>query len=308
MAEKHGYESTPVSEVRKELYLYNVEKSWVDTSSKTELVKKLLELKEKNKQMEENPLEVLLDAAVDNNPFSDEKDFDIPEDIPQVRPPFNSDKWSEYVLNQFNEDELVEGNPTCDGCRRLVQELIGPIIEKSIPKFSSPSEGNNDTATVLTRVVINVTNEEHPSFGETILIEEIADCNKFNTPSPYNKHKSATASTMSEGRAYRKLLGLKKVMVAEEAVTNQVTEQESSWNPNTVITTSQINLLDILCARLNIDVIGFINSGDNKYDDIHLVPEDKAAQMLQFLNAIQQNQKQKPVTVGDYNPNWQQKG
>ena len=58
-------------------------------------------------------------------------------DIPQLQlesnaPPMSSPEWSDYVLSQFEHDEIMDGNPTVDGLRRITELVLGPIIETKI--------------------------------------------------------------------------------------------------------------------------------------------------------------------------------
>lgn len=221
-------------------------------------------------------------------------------------PAFDSPAWNEYVMRQFEEDELMNGAPTCDGCRRVVEQLIGPIVSQRISSWTGPSSANNGTATVCIQLEILVQNENHPLCNSTIICEEIADVNAENTDHPYNKYRSATAASRAEGRALRKVLRLKNVVVAEE-VSEKAEENDEgmNWEIDEPITDSQVNVIDMLCSRLDVDVMGFVNSGRSHYDTIMDVKKSTAQKMIQELNKVQRKVKDKPP-VGGYKQGWKE--
>lgn len=223
-------------------------------------------------------------------------------------PSFGTPAWQEYVMRQFGDEELIGGAPTCDGCRRVLEQLVGPIIDSSISSYIGPCVENNGTATVVVGVKVLVSNETHPAFGKTIGIQEIADVNSSNTDAPYNRYPSATAATRAEGRALRKLLRLKHTFTAEEV--SKVAEDEDAapiWEPDDPITDSQIGVIDMLCGtgRLNMSVADFINSGKRTYANIRDVSNTTATRMIQELNKIQRQDKPRPASVSSYVEGWQ---
>jgi hypothetical protein len=224
-----------------------------------------------------------------------------------VMPDMDSPEWRDYLMRQFTEDELPNGRPTCDGCRRLVRKFIGPIFQCGIADHTPPSSNNYGTATVIFQVKVQVTNEEHPLNNNVLHFEDIADVNQDNTEKPYSKHPSATAATIAEGRIYRKMLNLRGVLTAEEGSKKAEEEGEINWCPDEDIDNSQINLINLMCQRLDIDVNDFINSGTKNYADIALISRTTAQKMIQALNRIQQGIDDKPTGVNPYNPDWREK-
>jgi len=225
----------------------------------------------------------------------------------EIRPSFGSESWHEYVMRQFHDNELINGAPTCDGCRRVFEQLVGVITDTTIPSYIGPNRDNNGTATVVLSIEALITDTTHPANGRIIRVQEIADVNSKNTDEPYSRYPSATAATRAEGRALRKLLRLRGITTAEE--TSKAAEEETDgneWEPDEPITDSQINLIDMLCgtARLNMSVTTFINSGRKTYTNIHEVTKTTAQRMIQELNKIQKNQKPKPPGIAAYVPNW----
>jgi len=294
--------------------------------TKKPLVELLLQLRKEAADMAEKEVETdnevvpeMTDEATDDMFNAAEEDSerivstDPDEDpeisVPEVIPAFGSGEWHDYVMRQFREGELTDGNPTCVGCHRLVGLLVGPILDTRIPTNIGPDKENRGTATVVVSVEVRITNETHPAYGETIHLEDIADVNKDNTDPPYSKHPSATAATRAAGRIYRKLLDLNNVITAEED--SEIAEQdnpfEEGWAPAEPISNEQITAIDTICGRKNMSVMDLINLGDNKYDAIETVSRATAQKMLQYLNNIQRGKYSVPKDVGDYKPNWRDK-
>ncbi len=301
---KHGYEDVSVKNIREELVSLGVEDEELLSQTKSPLVNLLLKTKEYREQEEDGALtfdseeeDVL--SAVDTEALS--------ESSALARPTFNSEKWSEWVVSQFADDELENGAPTCDGLRRVAEQILGPIEKVEIIKNDTPNINNKGNATVVVGVTVNpVELDSHPRYGHDIYVEDLADANKLNTPEEIFKHPSATAGTRAESRVYRKMLRLKKVLAAEELASSEAALEEE-WAPSTPITDQQITVIDMLCQRTNIAVIDFINCGDSNYVCVEQVTENCAQKMLQHLNRIQRQNAPRPDGVGQYDENWKVK-
>ena len=229
-----------------------------------------------------------------------------PEQAQDTMPAFGTEQWHDYVMRQFHDNELINGAPTCDGCRRILEQLVGIIISTSIDSYIGPSNENKGTATVVVGVEVFITNDTHPAHSRNVKVQEIADVNPANTDAPFNKYPSATAATRAEGRALRKLLRLRGIYTAEEVSRVAEEEDNNDWEPDEPITDSQINVLDMLCGagRLNISVKDFINSGRKTYGDIREVTKSTAQRMIQELNKIQRQAKKKPPGIKAYVSDW----
>jgi len=297
MMTKHGYEDVSVKDIREELRSLGIEDEAVLSQSKKPLVKLLLETKSEDDDILNLDLEdedIL--SAVDAEALSEVSEL--------VQPEFNSEKWSEWVISKFADDELENGAPTCDGLRRVSEQILGPIEKVEVIKNDTPSVNNKGNATVVVGVTINpVMLEGHPRYGYSIYVEDLADANRLNTPEEIFKHPSATAGTRAESRVYRKMLRLRKVLTAEELASNEENIDET-WSPSTPITDQQITVIEMLCKRTNMNVLEFINCGDSKYVCVEQISEQSAQKMLQYLNRIQRKDAPRPDDVGDYDENW----
>ena len=60
---------------------------------------------------------------------------DYEKDNEYLGPAYGSEEWNDYVMSQFHSGELFDGNPTCAGLRRVVEELLGTIVS------SRPAQG-----------------------------------------------------------------------------------------------------------------------------------------------------------------------
>jgi hypothetical protein len=303
MMTKHGYENVSVKDVRKELVSLGVEDEDILSQNKKHLVDLLLKTKESTERedgalsFESEEADIL--SAVDTSSLS--------EDSELIQPIFNSESWSQWVISQFTDDELENGAPTCDGLRRVAENILGPIEKVEIIKNDTPNVNNKGNATVVVGVTIShVLLEGHPRHGSYIYVEDLADANKLNTPEEIFKHPSATAGTRAESRVYRKMLRLRKVLTAEELASNS-SNPEEEWSPSTPITEQQITVIEMLCKRTNMNVLEFINCGDSKYVCVEQVSEQSAQKMLQHLNRIQRKDADRPSDVSVYDENWKVK-
>lgn len=308
MAKKTGYESTTVDEIRRILHDdHGIDDEEFLTNTKTVLVAKLLELTAPDTEPDEEEVDAVLDAVEEDSDDNAMQPY-TEEEAQAAMPAYASEQWHEYVMRQFRDDELVENAPTCDGCRRVIEEVLGIIVESTLPKAFPPSTANNGTATISVCIKLFVTNESHPLKGEYMVCEEIADVNKDNCDHPYYKYASATAASRAEGRALRKLLRLRNVVTAEEASEKAETaDADCDWQVDEPITDSQINVMDMMCRRLDIDVMDFVNSGRRSYDEIEMVTKGTGQRMIQELNKIQRKAKNKPETVKPYDASWRTK-
>lgn len=227
----------------------------------------------------------------------------------EVAPHIFSDKWAEFIMGQFEEDELVGDAPKCVGLSRLVQKWIGPIIRCGIASHTPPTTENKGTATVVYQVEVFVTNQDHPAYGlgeGTLFYEDIADVNQDNTDFPYCKHQSATAATRAESRIYRKMLNLRHIIAAEEVAEVAEEDGDIEWVTDESITDDQMSVINLICSRLNLNVMEFMNSGKNTYAVVQQIPKRVATKMIKELNRLQQGEKAKPQHVSSYDPNWRE--
>jgi hypothetical protein len=201
--------------------------------------------------------------------------------------------WSDFALSQLEEDELFNGNPTCDGLRRLVETYIGDIVSRKVHVHKAPQH-NEDLATVSVEITVCPRSELWS--GDCIIEESVADCGPYNTPDKtYARYQSAMAETRAEARAYRKLLRLKKTVAAEE-----LAGECTMVNSASKIDNSQLTIIDMIAKRCDIDVPAFIKHCG--YDDYNNLTHEVGAELIQRLNEVIQTKIK--LDIPSYNPQW----
>ena len=252
---------------------------------------------------------VNLDA--DFEEVNDSPELEIKEDEQEgeVTPSVTSEDWHEYVMSQFKPNELIDGNPITAGLRRVVEVVLGEVIETGpVEVFPATDPNGPGRATVIYRVVL----EEYES-GRTKSYSDTADVWHGNTDDLFCAHPVATACTRAEGRALRKALKLRVlaaedlakkdiVGIVQQSVNQQPTDGE--WNPDEKVSPQQINFIDNKCSQLDIDVMKFVNSGSTSYPSINNVTKDTAKNMIVELNKYQNQTTNIPPEVKGYVSNW----
>ena len=260
----------------------------------------------------ESQSEVFDQAEMEDDIVGENKDEDVEiqnvtEEEPVVIPNIDSPEWSDYVMTHFQDDEMDNGHPTCDGLRRVTELLIGPIVGRKVNVIQAPSKNNYGTSTVCCTVTVMNNMPNHILYQQIIHEEDAADVNKYNTQEPYHMHATATATTRAEARALRKILRLRTVIAAEELADDGViSDYGDIWKPDDQIDEEQISLLDVVSERCDVNVLDYVNSGEKQYKNIKEVSKTKASEMIQHLNKIQQGKSEQPVGVGTYDANWRE--
>jgi hypothetical protein len=238
--------------------------------------------------------------------IKEDEHMDQQEDL---MPAYGSEDWNEYVMSKFENGELFDGNPTCAGLRRVAEELLGTIVvSRPSQVFPATESDGPGRATVVFEVVIDWMDS-----GQMRTFADVADVWHGNTDDLFCAHPAATASTRAEGRALRKALKVKCLAAEEltrkkdvESIVRQTvqTPTDGEWKEEDAISTPQINFVDAKCKQLNIDVMGFVNSGTDSYDTIKDVSKKTASKMLGVLNEYQNKSKDIPEDILGYDTNW----
>lgn len=270
---------------------------------------KISEIKEKLKQqgLEESELvglkkEDLLKMLVDEDVVTDEYLKDIESSVP---PEYGSFEWDEYVMSMFKEHELIDGNPTVVGLRRISEKLLGPIIDSGpIQVQANMPETTVGRATCTYSVTFypwRVNSEELATDGgfNKRVFRASADSFVGNTDGVYAVFPVAIAETRAEARALRRALLIKNVshdeltkesvstFTLENTLKNSKSENGSEWDEEQKISSTQIAFLEKKTDLLGINLEKFINSGENKYSSIDKVSRGTAAKMIERINQYQ---------------------
>ena len=225
------------------------------------------------------------------------------EEVEEYRTPSICDpEWSDYIMSKFEYDELMDGNPTVDGLRRVTESVLGPIIDMKSEIVQVPNKKNEGRATVTCSVTV-VVNWEDNLHHRTACGS--GDAWHKNTDMPYSKFPVAMAETRAEGRALRRLLQLRKVVAAEELSEN-ANNEEQDYSEN--ITDNQISFIDVMCKSvgrgLDINVEEFVRSQFPSCKTIRDLRHSQASNLIQTLSHYQQNMEQIPEVVKGYITSW----
>lgn len=216
----------------------------------------------------------------------------------------NDPGWTDYVLGLLSDDEKINGNPTTDGLRRIFEIALDcVVISAESDVVQTPDPSNEKRATVVHTIAYVIKNL--PKTQEDFKHRSVsgsADVYWGNCDKIFRNHPVAVAETRAEGRALRRALKLRKVVAAEEIAEH--IEDNVDGLTASKISVNQINFIDVLAKRLNIDVIALFSSLDISYDTIYNMSHDDAVSSIRVLNQYQQNLASIPNTIAGYNSNW----
>ena len=252
--------------------------------------------------LEEDLFETTATIGQDGVMGSDASDIIVEDNSPAI----GSDDWHEYVMSHFKSNELIDGNPTCAGLRRVAEILLGEIVFSGPTQiFPSTDPNGPGRATVVFTVEFNWMNS-----GMSKSFAEVADVWHGNTDDLFCAHPVATASTRAEGRALRKALKV-RVLAAEElakkdivSVVQQSVATSGEYNPDDRISPQQVTFIDNKCKQLDINVLEFINIGSENYRSINDVKRESGKKMIRVLNEYQNQTTPIPENVLSYQEDW----
>jgi hypothetical protein len=220
-----------------------------------------------------------------------------------------SPEWHDYVMTKFLDGELIEINgeryPNCYGLRRVVELLIGEIIESKPTNLiiSSDSTGNNPGRVTC---IYEVTIRSHEN-GQLKKYGDVAEVFSINCDDLFLAYPAATAVTRAEGRCLRKLLKVRCVAAEEltrnkdvgKAVRDMIKSAptDGSYQEEDPLSGAQIKAIETRCGLLGIDIMKFINSGEKTYAKLEDVRKKVAIKMIGLLNEYQNNSKPIPLNI-----------
>jgi hypothetical protein len=220
----------------------------------------------------------------------------------KIIPAIHDIEWTDYVLSFLTDDEKIMGNPTTDGLRRIFEKVMDcQIIESESKVVQCPSRENEMRATVQFALTFKP-NVSNTAFIDSRSVSGCADVYWGNCDKVFRNHPVAVAETRAEGRALRRALRLRKVVAAEEIAT----EVEDHPDANTInkITNNQINFIDVMSQRLNINVNKLFEQNglvkENIYDTLH----EEAVNIIRKLSYYQQNLSEITEELQGYTSNW----
>lgn len=218
-------------------------------------------------------------------------------DAPAYSGPADCDpEWSEYLLDQLSDHELINGAPTVDGLRRITEKCFGEIIESRSTIIEPPRSDNALRCTICHTLVI----AKYRGM-RTIRVDGCVDVVHSKTPYPFKDHLVATADTRAEGKALRRALKI-RVITAEEL---QSESEEEVLISDEGINDQQILAINQLCKRLDVNVEGLVKTKCQGAEKINEVNSLEARLIISQLSEFQR----KPASIEEhkvsgYDENW----
>jgi hypothetical protein len=216
----------------------------------------------------------------------------------------NDLEWTDHVLNLLSEDEKIKGNPTTDGLRRIFEIALNcRVMASTTQVVQSPDPNNEKRATVVHSLtyLLNAGVPEQPELN-TITVDGAADVYWGNCDKIYRNHPVAVAETRAEGRALRRALKLRKVVAAEEITEN--IEDHPDRDSVSRITNHQINFIDVLAQRLDIDVLKLFKLNELDTSNVYNTLHEQGVGIIRTLSRYQQNVSEIPSNIIGYSSEW----
>jgi hypothetical protein len=217
-------------------------------------------------------------------------------------PSINDLEWTDYVLGLLSDDEKISGNPTTDGLRRIFETALNcTVLDATSEVVQSPSRDNENRATVTHTLHYYLNDESVIKELKNRSVSGAADVYWGNCDKVYRNHPVAVAETRAEGRALRRALKLRKVVAAEELAKD--IEDHPDHDTINKITNNQINFMDVLAKRLNINPIKLMENLAIDNSNIYNISYDNAVKTVTTLSGYQQTN-DIPQNIIGYDPNW----
>lgn len=215
-------------------------------------------------------------------------------------------EWTDYVLSLLSEDEKISGNPTTDGLRRIFELALNcEVINSTTQIIQSPSPDNEKRATAVHSISYFLKDRGvEPSELNTFIrmVDGAADVYWGNCDKVYRNHPVAVAETRAEGRALRRALKLRKVVSAEEVTVE--TEDHPDLGNTSKITNNQINFIDVIGKRLNINIVQLLVKNNFKAENIYNLSHEEAVSIIRLLSKYQQEMGSISEDILGYTNEW----
>jgi hypothetical protein len=220
-----------------------------------------------------------------------------------VVPSITDLEWTDFVLQQLSDDEKIQGNPTTDGLRRIFEKVMNCYVMQSDSTLVQAPEPSNDKRASVVHTITWY--DLNPTIDENCRMRTVsgaADVYWGNCDKIYRNHPVAVAETRAEGRALRRALRLRKVVAAEE-IAQSVEDDIGADNVNK-ITNNQINFIDVLAKRLDINVVELIKTLNIDASNIKNILHHDALSVIRELSSYQQKTDDIPDSIRGYVNNW----
>ncbi len=233
-----------------------------------------------------------------------EEDIEVVAETVEIKLTSNDLAWTDYVLSLLSDDEKISGNPTTDGLRRIFEIALNCRVIASVSDVVQTPEPNNEKRATVVHSITYILNDgilDHPELN-TVTINGAADVFWGNCDKIYRNYPVAVAETRAEGRALRRALKLRKVVAAEEIAKD--VEDHPDANSVSKISVNQINFIDIIAQRLNINVVNLIKSLAIATDNVYNISHEDAVSVIKNLTGYQQDMSKISEELMGYQSNW----
>lgn len=213
-------------------------------------------------------------------------------------------EWTDYVLSLLSDDEKINGNPTTDGLRRIFEIALNcKVVASTSNVVQSPDPNNEKRATVVHTLCYYLNGlTPETSHLNMITVDGAADVYWGNCDKVYRNHPVAVAETRAEGRSLRRALKLRKVVAAEELAKD--IEDNPDNNSVSKISNNQINFIDVMAQRLNINVVKLFKNNQLPIDNVYSMSHDDAVNIIRLLSKYQQNTSEISDDIMGYSSDW----
>jgi len=253
------------------------------------------------KSKKELKAETIIEDDDDDN--DDGLSFEEPEPKKEkavdVAPHRTDPKWTKYVLGQMEKREKVDKDgqifPRTVGLRRMVHILLGDIVSTDVDVIQAPTPENDQRATLTVSVTYKDSN------GDFFSSSDASDVFFGNTPSPFNRHPVASASTKAEGRALKRLLGL-NCYTAEEMDTVDGDSPLSAESAG-MVTSHQLVFLEATARdKLGLNIVKFVAKHHPDCNNINSLKHGEMLTLFEVLNSYQGTEV--PEELRGYDDGW----
>jgi hypothetical protein len=228
------------------------------------------------------------------------------EDSTKKIPSIHDIEWTDYVLGLLSDDEKIAGNPTTDGLRRIFEVALNcTLVRAESSVEQAPALDNERRATVVHSLTYIINDGGVDDGSKFRTVSGAADVYWGNCDKIYRNHPVAVAETRAEGRALRRALKLRKVVAAEELSKEVADHPDNNSEQN--ISSNQINFIDVMAKRLNINVLSLVSQLGIDATNVDKISHDNAVLIIKELSKHQQDINSIPSDILTYQPNWQRK-
>jgi hypothetical protein len=218
------------------------------------------------------------------------------------KPKPNDIEWTDYVLALLSDDEKISGNPTTDGLRRIFEIALDCTLTESNSEVVQTPDINNEKRATVVHSLTFVLNEGSDDSGTKYRsVSGAADVYWGNCDKIYRNHPVAVAETRAEGRALRRALKLRKVVAAEELAKD--IEDHPDHDTVTKITNNQLNFMDVLAKRMNINIEKLLDKLAISRENVYNISYSDAVDIIKNLTEYQQQNNVSEDILG-YESNW----